>query len=254
MLETFSSIGVRELIVVKNFDTPFHPGVNEALICKFTGISEAHWKCGAARVLPIGLLIREFKLGWLNIDVIEGNNMGSWLFMVKRIRILLNCVWTQLPFNYWTFFNLHIFRLEALILYLYLELLWLWNLLMRRSCWNYSSPILWWWLVLNNQSTKTILLHLGVLTGHVEFWHRLHRNILYLWLSIWFKFFKFFLLILLLAISCLRFTIYGFTRHKATRFMVQSIWIYGYSNSSICILGSWRADLLVISRRRGSDS
>ena len=220
MLETFPPIGVRELIIVKNFDTSFHPGVNEALICKFTGISEAHWKCGAARVLPIGSLIWKFKLGWLYIDVIKGNNMGSWLFVVKRIRILFNSVWTQLPFNYWTFFNLHIFWLEALILYLYLELLRLLDLFMRWSCWNYSSPILWWWLILNNQPTKTIFLHLSVLTGHVEFWYRLHCYILHLWLCIWFILFRFFLLILLLAISCLWFTIYGLTSHKVTLVMV----------------------------------
>ena len=254
MLETFPSICVRELIVVKNFNTPFHPGVNEALICKFTGISEAHWKCGAARVLPIGLLIWKFKLGWLYTDVIKGDNMGSWLFMVKRIRILFNSVWTQLPFNYWTFFNLHIFWLEALILYLNLELLRLWDLFMRWSCWNYSSPILWWRLILNNQPTKVILLHLSVLSGHVELWHRLHCYILHLWLCIWFILFKFFLLVLLLAISCLWFTINVFTSHKVTWIMIQSIWIYRYSNSSICILGSWWADFLIISRRRCSDS
>ena len=57
MLETLPSICIRELIVVKDFDATFHPSVNETLICKLAGVGEAHGKCGAARVLLIGLFI-----------------------------------------------------------------------------------------------------------------------------------------------------------------------------------------------------
>ena len=58
VLEAFPPVGVGELIVIKDLDAPFHPGVDQTLVGKLACISEAHRECGAASVLLVRLFIR----------------------------------------------------------------------------------------------------------------------------------------------------------------------------------------------------
>lgn len=58
VLEAFPPVGVGELIVIKDLDAPFHPGVDKTLVGKLACICKAHRECGAASILLVWLFIR----------------------------------------------------------------------------------------------------------------------------------------------------------------------------------------------------
>ena len=57
VLEAFPPVGVGELIVIKDLDAAFHPGVDKTLVGELACVSKAHRERGAAPVLLVRLFI-----------------------------------------------------------------------------------------------------------------------------------------------------------------------------------------------------